>query len=353
MEERQVTIEGTRYPLDPPFMVLATQNPVEYEGTYPLPEAQLDRFLFKVVVAYPPEEAEREIVRRYHQGFDAHRLDASGLQAVVKPADLPAYTAQIVAVTVEDGILAYITQIANATRRSPDLILGGSPRASHCHAAGGQDLCGAARPRLRDARRCQSRAAADLSPSHHPAPGSGDRGAGCRRRNAAHCGKRAGAKIATSLAKEAFQHDSDDPQKSHRRRPAGHHRADPPGALHPAGWPGALSWPTQTRGRDGPRTVTVHREMASVTAEAGRRARIGGAIVATIISLTPAPLYLYCADHNERYYLPFGFHPLTRAEMPRSLCRIYWIGNTLLHVIAFVTGKPRRLVVMGYGVDAA
>jgi MoxR-like ATPase len=130
MEERQVTIEGTRYPLDPPFMVLATQNPVEYEGTYPLPEAQLDRFLFKVVVSYPPEEAEREIIRRYHQGFDAHRLDASGLQAVIKPADLPGYTAEMRAVTVEDGILAYITQIANATRRSPDLILGGSPRAS-------------------------------------------------------------------------------------------------------------------------------------------------------------------------------------------------------------------------------
>lgn len=130
MEERQVTIEGTRYPLAPPFMVLATQNPVEYEGTYPLPEAQLDRFLFKVVVSYPPEEAEREIIRRYHSGFDAHRLDASGLQAVVKPVDLPSFHAEIRAVTVEDGILAYITQIAGATRRSPDLILGGSPRSS-------------------------------------------------------------------------------------------------------------------------------------------------------------------------------------------------------------------------------
>ncbi len=130
MQERQVTIEGVRYPLDPPFMVLATQNPVEYEGTYPLPEAQLDRFLFKVLVPYPPEEAEREIVRRYHQGFDAHRLDASGLAAVVAPADLPGYRAEIQAVTVEDGILAYITQLAGATRRSPDLILGGSPRAS-------------------------------------------------------------------------------------------------------------------------------------------------------------------------------------------------------------------------------
>ena len=74
-----------RYPLDPPFMVLATQNPVEYEGTYPLPEAQLDRFLFKVVVPYPSETAEVEIVRRYHQGFDAHHLESSGLQAVIKP----------------------------------------------------------------------------------------------------------------------------------------------------------------------------------------------------------------------------------------------------------------------------
>jgi MoxR-like ATPase len=130
MEERQVTIEGVRYPLDPPFMVLATQNPVEYEGTYPLPEAQLDRFLFKVVVPYPSETAEVEIVRRYHQGFDAHRLESSGLRAVINPADLPALRAEIQAVVVEDGILAYITQVAAATRRSPDLILGGSPRAA-------------------------------------------------------------------------------------------------------------------------------------------------------------------------------------------------------------------------------
>ena len=130
MEERQVTIEGARYPLDPPFMVLATQNPVEYEGTYPLPEAQLDRFLFKVVVPYPSEIAEVEIVRRYHQGFDAHHLESAGLQAVIKPADLAALHGEIQAVTVEDGILAYITQVAGATRRSPDLILGGSPRAA-------------------------------------------------------------------------------------------------------------------------------------------------------------------------------------------------------------------------------
>ena len=130
MEERQVTIEGTRYPMEEPFMVLATQNPVEYEGTYPLPEAQLDRFLFKVVVDYPPEAVEREIVRRYHAGFDAHQLDRAGLQPIVATGELPALRDEIRSVTVEDGILAYITQIAVATRRSPDLMLGGSPRAS-------------------------------------------------------------------------------------------------------------------------------------------------------------------------------------------------------------------------------
>jgi len=130
MEERQVTIEGERYPLPEPFMVLATQNPVEYEGTYPLPEAQLDRFLFKVRVGYPPAGAETEVLRRYHHGFDAHDLAAAGLQAVIAPADIARCRAEIAAVTVEPGILDYITRIALESRRSPDLILGGSPRAS-------------------------------------------------------------------------------------------------------------------------------------------------------------------------------------------------------------------------------
>ncbi len=130
MEERQVTIEGERHPLPEPFMVLATQNPVEYEGTYPLPEAQLDRFLFKVRVGYPPAGAETEVLRRYHHGFDAHDLAAAGLQAVIAPADIARCRAEIAAVTVEPGILDYITRIALESRRSPDLILGGSPRAS-------------------------------------------------------------------------------------------------------------------------------------------------------------------------------------------------------------------------------
>ena len=130
MEERQVTIEGERHPLPEPFMVLATQNPIEYEGTYPLPEAQLDRFMFKIRVDYPPEEGEREILRRYHAGFDAHKLDAVGLQPVIRPGELAALRAQAQAVTVEEGIFAYVARIAAASRRHPDLILGGSPRAS-------------------------------------------------------------------------------------------------------------------------------------------------------------------------------------------------------------------------------
>ncbi len=130
MEEHQSTIDGERHQLQDPFMVLATQNPVEYEGTYPLPEAQLDRFMFKVLVDYPPEEVETEVLRRYHHGFDAHQLENVNLQAVIHPAELPALRQEIQSVTVEEGILRYITQLANASRRSQDLILGGSPRAS-------------------------------------------------------------------------------------------------------------------------------------------------------------------------------------------------------------------------------
>jgi len=130
MEERQVSIEGERHKLPAPFMVLATQNPIEYEGTYPLPEAQLDRFLFKVLVRYAPPDVEREVLRRYHQGFDAHDLGTSGIQPVLTPALIAEVQATIRAVKVEEGILDYITRIADASRRSPDLILGGSPRAS-------------------------------------------------------------------------------------------------------------------------------------------------------------------------------------------------------------------------------
>lgn len=131
MEEHQVTIEGQRLALPGPFFVLATQNPVEYEGTYPLPEAQLDRFLFKIQVDYAPQEVEIEVLRRYHQGFDAHQLEHTGLQPVMTPDILGRCREEINHVQVEDGIFKYITDIAQESRKSPDLlVMGGSPRAS-------------------------------------------------------------------------------------------------------------------------------------------------------------------------------------------------------------------------------
>ncbi len=130
MEERHVTIDGTTYPLPEPFLVVATQNPVEYEGTYPLPEAQLDRFLFKTQVPYPPPDAEQEMLSRYHEGFDPHNLATTGLQPLVSTDGLATIREIIQTVRVEQGILAYITKIADASRHSRDLLLGGGPRAS-------------------------------------------------------------------------------------------------------------------------------------------------------------------------------------------------------------------------------
>lgn len=130
MEERQVTIEGQRLVLPAPFFVVATQNPVEYEGTYPLPEAQLDRFLFKVLVDYAPQSVEMEVLRRYHHGFDAHHLERAALQPVMSPQHIEECQAEIAGVQVEEGIFQYITDITQASRKSLDLVLGASPRAS-------------------------------------------------------------------------------------------------------------------------------------------------------------------------------------------------------------------------------
>jgi MoxR-like ATPase len=129
MEERQVTIEGDTQMLPDPFMVIATQNPVEMDGTYPLPEAQLDRFLFKVKVGYLAQPQEVAVLLRYHQGFDAHDIAATGLQPVVQPQHLAQIRGIIQSVRVEDGILNYIASILEATRKTPDLSLGASTRA--------------------------------------------------------------------------------------------------------------------------------------------------------------------------------------------------------------------------------
>ena len=130
MEEKQVNLEGERHVLDAPFMVIATQNPIEYEGTYPLPEAQLDRFMFKVLVPYSLPAVEVEILRRNHQGFDAHDIESSGIQKVITAAQVVEIRKGIQSVTVEDGILTYIANINAASRRSPDLLLGASARAA-------------------------------------------------------------------------------------------------------------------------------------------------------------------------------------------------------------------------------
>ena len=130
MEERQVTIDARQHDLPQPFMVVATQNPVEFEGTYPLPEAQLDRFFFKVLVSYPKMEEEEEMLARFHKGFNPHALSEVGLRQLISPEQLTAVQKHIQTLKVEKGILSYITLISNATRESQDLYLGGSPRAS-------------------------------------------------------------------------------------------------------------------------------------------------------------------------------------------------------------------------------
>jgi MoxR-like ATPase len=109
---------------------LATQNPVEYEGTYPLPEAQLDRFFFKLLVDYPGREMERQILLNYHNGFDAHVLEEVGVEAMIDSELLQQCRAEIQRVTVEEAIFNYVIDLAEASRQSSDLILGGSPRAS-------------------------------------------------------------------------------------------------------------------------------------------------------------------------------------------------------------------------------
>jgi MoxR-like ATPase len=129
MEERQVTIDGTRYALSGNFTVLATQNPIEFEGTYPLPEAQLDRFLLKIRVGYPSEKEEAEILERWGQGFDSRRFDAIEL-APIDAAWLAAARQEIESVRVEPALYKYLVTLVRRTRDWPALTLGASPRAA-------------------------------------------------------------------------------------------------------------------------------------------------------------------------------------------------------------------------------
>jgi len=128
MEERQVSVEGRARPLPDPFLVAATQNPIEYEGTYPLPEAQLDRFLFKLTVGLPSREEELGVVRAHHEGFDPRDLAAAGVRPVATASDLAEARRGALRVQVADGVLAYMVDLVRATRSAPSLELGASPR---------------------------------------------------------------------------------------------------------------------------------------------------------------------------------------------------------------------------------
>ncbi|MFL6076814.1 MAG: AAA family ATPase [Mycobacteriales bacterium] len=128
MEERQVTVEGEPRPLPEPFVVAATQNPVEYEGTYPLPEAQLDRFLLKLTVPLPGRDDEIRVLLAHHQGFDPRDLAAAGLHAVAGPKELATARDAVKSVQVTPEVLGYVVDLCRATRSSPSLSLGASPR---------------------------------------------------------------------------------------------------------------------------------------------------------------------------------------------------------------------------------
>jgi MoxR-like ATPase len=128
MEERQVTVDGVPRPLPDPFVVAATQNPVEYEGTYPLPEAQLDRFLLKLTMPLPGRDDEITVLQRHDAGFDPRDLAAAGVTAVATVADLEAGRAAVSGVSVTPEVMGYIVDVARATRQSPSLSLGVSPR---------------------------------------------------------------------------------------------------------------------------------------------------------------------------------------------------------------------------------
>jgi MoxR-like ATPase len=128
MEERQVTIDGETHPLAAPFFVCATQNPIEFEGTYPLPEAQLDRFLVRARTAYPSAAQERALIERTVAGFDARDLGAAGVDAVVSAAEIVAAQRSVRAIHVEPAVQAYVLALAIASRAASDVALGVSPR---------------------------------------------------------------------------------------------------------------------------------------------------------------------------------------------------------------------------------
>ncbi len=129
MEERGVTLEGQQLPLPAPFVVLATQNPVEYEGTYPLPEAQQDRFLFKVRLDYPAADGEMEVLRRWESGIELRDPAKAGVEPALGGDDIAACREQVSKVGLDEKIRRYVVDLATATRTAPEITLGASTRA--------------------------------------------------------------------------------------------------------------------------------------------------------------------------------------------------------------------------------
>ena len=130
MQERQITIEGESFPLAPPFVVLATQNPLDQEGTYPLPEAELDRFLFKILIDYPDQAHESRMVEMVLDGRLPDSLDAAQLTPVTDAAGILELTRSAEQVLIDPALIDYLLRLVRATREPPSLIQGGSPRAS-------------------------------------------------------------------------------------------------------------------------------------------------------------------------------------------------------------------------------
>jgi MoxR-like ATPase len=184
MEERQVTIDGEPHPLSPIFTVLATENPIEYEGTYPLPEAQLDRFLLKILLDYPSEQDEQEIIARWDAGFNSRRLEQVDIRPLAEPDAIMRCRFEVRSARMEPGVQRYVVDIVRRTRSHPSVLYGASPRAV-------QSALGHTRARVLDPGRCARHSAPCATPSPEPEgrSGIGRRNPGLRHyRHPAGCG---------------------------------------------------------------------------------------------------------------------------------------------------------------------
>ena len=146
LQERQVTVDGKTYPIEQPFVTMATQNPLEYEGTYPLPEAQVDRFMFKLLIDYPSQEEETRILERYERGVDLFDMDALGVRPLADRGAILAVIDSCKGIGIQPKVMNYITRIVTRTRDWPGIAVGASPRASVSLLMGGR-ACAAIRGR--------------------------------------------------------------------------------------------------------------------------------------------------------------------------------------------------------------